>query len=168
MTKAPGTFDKTLAGLDAAAACDLRVRVNFVFCEPNRADFPAFVELLTTRWPSAELCVSFVAPSTDMVPRTADLIPRYSDIQASLAAGLRIATARGIQVSGFDAMCGLPPCLTPPEVFDVAAIADAPAAYDGGEMVRGLACRQCAARMKCFGVRRGYAEVHGTDELTAL
>jgi molybdenum cofactor biosynthesis enzyme MoaA len=102
VTKAPGTFDQTLAGLDAAVGCELRVRVNFVFCEPNRADFPAFVDLLTTRYPSAELCVSFVAPSTDMVPRSADLIPRYSDIK------------------------------------------------------------------KCFGVRRGYAEVHGTDELNAL
>ncbi|MFT5354480.1 MAG: molybdenum cofactor biosynthesis enzyme MoaA [Polyangiales bacterium] len=168
VTKAPGTFDDTIAGLDAASACELRLRVNFVFCETNYPDFPAFVELLTTRYPHAELCVSFVAPSTDMVPRTKDLIPRYSDIQPSLAEGLRIARARGTRVSGFDAMCGLPLCLTPSEVLDVSALADAPDAYDGGEMVRGKACAECSAQSKCFGLRQGYAEVHGTDELTPL
>lgn len=168
VTKAPGTFEDTIAGLDAALACDLRLRVNFVFCESNYTDFPAFVELLTTRYPSAELCVSFVAPSTDMVPRTKELIPRYSDIQASLAEGLRVARGRETRVSGFDAMCGLPLCLAPPEAIDVSALEDAPEEYDGGEMVRGVACVDCSARTKCFGLRKGYAEVHGTDELSPL
>lgn len=173
VTNAPGTFEHTIAGLDAARECELRLRVNFVFCETNYTDFPAFVELLTSRYPDAELCVSFVAPSTDMVPRTKDLIPRYSDIQGSLAAGLRVAGAKGTRVSGFDAMCGLPLCLTPQvaldmSALDIPALADAPEAYDGGEMVRGDACAECSARTKCFGLRQGYAEVHGTDELTPI
>lgn len=168
VTQAPGTFDKTLTGLDAAHRIGLALRVNFVFCQTNRTDFPAFVRLVADRLPGAEVCVSFVAPSTDMVPRTRALIPRYTDIQAPLREGLRISQERGLTVSGFDAMCGLPLCLTPEEAIDPAALADAPEDYDGGEMVRGEACARCDAATKCFGLRHGYAEIYGTDELRPL
>lgn len=168
VTQAPGTFGLTMAGLEAADRVGLALRVNFVFCQTNHADFPAFVDLVADRLPGAELCVSFVAPSTDMVPRTRALIPRYTDIQPALREGLQKAQEHGLKVTGFDAMCGLPLCLTPKEALDPAALADSPEDYDGGEMVRGEACATCDAARKCFGLRHGYAELYGTDELRPL
>ncbi len=168
VTRAPGTFVKTRRGLDAVATTDLNLRVNFVFCESNAHDFPAFIQLVAARWPSAIVCVSFVAASTDMVPKTAALIPRYSDIQRPLQEGVRAAQKLGLRVTGFDSMCGLPLCLAPPEVVDAMALDDVPGGYASDEMTRGEACEGCKARNKCFGVRVGYAALHGTDELRAI
>jgi hypothetical protein len=43
-------------------------------------------------------------------------------------------------------------------------------ASDGGhgEFVKGEVCAHCAEGHRCYGVRRGYAELYGTSELRAL
>jgi len=168
ITGAPGTHERTLAGIDAAVAAGMRVRLNFVFCERNRGRFPEHVDLVAARWPEATLVVSFVAPSTDVVPRTPELIPRYSAVREPLAEGLRRARAHGLEVTGFDSMCGLPLCLVPGDVRDFFDLAPAPEELAAGEMVRGEACASCSLRDRCFGLRRGYAEMYGTGELTPV
>src|SRR5262249_17993781 len=64
ITKAPGTWAKTVAGLDQLARVGIRTRVNFVMCQSNAEDFPALVELVAARWPGFVVTFSFVAPST--------------------------------------------------------------------------------------------------------
>ncbi|MBL8916394.1 MAG: radical SAM protein [Archangium sp.] len=167
VTEAPGTFEKTVLGLDELHRTKVTLRINFVFCQTNAEDFPAFVELVTTRWPRAAINVSFVAPSTDVVPREAKLIPRYSDVQQPLAAGLALATQRGTTIIGFDSMCGMPFCLVPAQVrAQFATLRAAP--DDRGEFVKTAACAQCSMQTQCYGLRRGYAELHGTDELRSV
>jgi hypothetical protein len=141
------------------------VRLNFVFCEANHAEFPDYVDLVARRWPRVGLSISFVASSTDLVPRTRALVPRYADVMPSLAEGVRRARAAGLHVHGFESMCGLPLCLVPDDLVDVAALAEIAPGADRGEFLTAEACQRCRARSKCFGLRRGYAELHGADEL---
>ncbi len=166
VTDAPGTFVHTCAGLDALANAGVNIQLNFVFCDANYAEFPAMVSMVAKRWPAAGISVSFVAGSTDMVPRTRALIPRYSDIMPALAEGLVRAEAAGIHVDGFESMCGIPLCLVPGTVVAHDQLAAAPA--HGGEFIKPECCTRCAARVQCFGVRRGYADLHGIDELSPL
>jgi hypothetical protein len=65
-------------------------------------------------------------------------------------------------------MCGLPLCLFPEsERRGFSAIAVTP--DDGrGEFVKGEVCARCAEGHRCYGMRRGYAELYGTAELHAL
>ncbi|MBX3274218.1 MAG: radical SAM protein [Sandaracinaceae bacterium] len=168
ITGAPGTFERTVRGLDALYRARVRVRLSFVFCRDNLDDFPAYVDAVAARWPDAEIAASFVAPSTDLVPRDPALIPRYTEVVGHLGEGLRRARARGVRVSGLDSMCGVPLCLVPDELASYFALAEAPEGYDGGEIVDAEACRACALRGRCFGLRRGYAELHGTDELAPI
>ncbi|MCB9595964.1 MAG: radical SAM protein [Sandaracinaceae bacterium] len=165
ITGAPGTFDKTVCGLDALHAAGVPLRLSFVFCRDNLEDFPGYVEWVAARWPGVEVGVSFVAASTDMVPRTEALIPRYSDVVPRLAEGMRRAAALGVRLSGFESLCGLPLCLVPEGLEPFFELAEAPDGYDGGEVVRTEACAACDLRGRCFGLRRGYASLHGTDEL---
>jgi hypothetical protein len=37
-----------------------------------------------------------------------------------------------------------------------------------GEFVKTDACARCAETHRCFGVRRGYAELYGTGELQPI
>jgi MoaA/NifB/PqqE/SkfB family radical SAM enzyme len=99
ITRAPGTFEKTLRGIDALCRTKVHVRLNFVFCEPNRNDFPDFVRLVASRWPRAEINVSIASAFTDLVPRTPELIPRYVDVLPALEEGLAIAKEANVQVS---------------------------------------------------------------------
>ncbi len=165
VTGAPGTFAQTCAGIDALMGAGVPLRLNFVFCEINMAEFPAHVTHVATRWPGAELCVSFVAASTDLVPRTTRLIPRYSAILPYLREGLALAAEADLRVSGFDSMCGLPLCLVPEDVVRIDGMADVPNAYRGDEVVHPPVCKPCVLRRKCFGLRRGYADLYGTAEL---
>jgi len=164
------SFERTARGLDALCRTSIRVRLNFVFCAANLEDFPEYVDLMARRWPGAALTISFVAGSTDLVPRTPELVPRYADVLPHLAAGIERARAAGITVAGLDSMCGLPLCLvpgdeTPSEYFRLAEI---PAGFDRGEFVKTATCQECALVTRCFGIRRGYVELHGSDELRAV
>ena len=40
-----------------------------------------------------------------------------------------------------------------------------PADRGAGEFVKTGACATCRLDRRCYGLRRGYAELHGTDEL---
>ncbi len=170
ITNAPGTWAKTVAGLDQLARVGVRTRVNFVMCSDNADDFPATVELVASRWPSFDLTFSFVAPSTDLVPRTAALIPRYSDVFAPLLAGLRRARELDMRVTGFESMCSIPLCLKPDGLGDYEQLP--PTGLNlgeaGGEFEKPEVCDECSARDRCWGVRRGYVSLYGTAELHAL
>lgn len=165
VTGAPGTHLKTLAGIDAIHGSAGALRLNFVFCETNRHEFPAYIDMVAERWPGTNVSVSFVAPSTDMVPRTAALIPRYTDVVPALAEGIRRAHAKGLPLSGFDSMCGLPLCLVPDDLGEFFELPEAPEGYGRGETFYAEPCQRCDLAGRCFGLRQGYAALHGTGEL---
>ncbi len=168
VTSAPGTFVRSCEGLDQLVAAGIRVRINFVLCELNRHEFPAFIAMVASRWSQAAVTVSFVGMSTDLVPREAWLVPRYRDVLPALRDGLSLARQRGLEVGGFDSMCGLPLCLVPDDLRPFFSLADIPSGYDGGEFVKPAPCKGCVLQSRCFGLRRGYAQMYGWDELSPV
>jgi molybdenum cofactor biosynthesis enzyme MoaA len=166
ITEAPGTFEKTVRGIEEARKAGLDVRLNFVFCEANKSDFPAYIEMVGRRFPGVTVTVSHVAASTDVVPFEASLIPRYADVMPAMAEGVRRAKRLGVSLSGFESMCGIPLCQVPDDLSPFFRLSEVPP--DGGEFVKAAACASCALERRCFGVRRGYAELHGTSELCAV
>lgn len=164
VTRAPGTFEKTVRGIDALSRTKIHVRLNFVFCEMNRHDFPDFIRLVAARWPKAEINVSLASAFTDLVPRSKELIPRYSDVLPALEEGLSLAREANLQVIGFESMCGMPLCLAPVDKRAQLALAEIPEGHDGGEFVRTEACQRCDLSTRCFGLRRSYADLHGKSE----
>ena len=143
----------------------MALRLNFVFCEANLAEFPDYITMVASRWPRAPVTVSFVAASTDVVPHTRALIPRFTDVMPHLAEGVRRARALGVRLTGFESMCGVPLCQIPDDLSAYFALAEIPDGADRGEFLKADACAACALGSRCFGVRRGYAELHGTAEL---
>jgi molybdenum cofactor biosynthesis enzyme MoaA len=168
ITGAPGTFALTLLGIDALVRTSVRVRLNFVFCQINRAEFPRFVDFVAARWPGVGIVFSFVGSHTDVVPRTPQLIPTFSEVIPSLVDGLARARAAGVEVSGFDSMCGMPLCLVPHDERPALSQRALPPDAGAGEFVKADVCAQCSEAHRCFGVRRGYADLYGTAELHPL
>lgn len=168
VTGAPGTFSRTLVGVDHLVAAGVAVVLNFVVCQRNREEIVAFVRLVAARWPTAWVNLSFVAPSSDVVPRERALVPRYADVLPQIGAALELAERLGLVVVGFESMCGLPLCLVPASLERFVALAGVPEGYDRGEFVHVEACARCSMRESCFGVRRGYVELWGTDDLAPI
>jgi MoaA/NifB/PqqE/SkfB family radical SAM enzyme len=168
ITGAPGTFAKTVLGIDALARTPVALRLNFVFCEESYRGFEAYVEMVGARWPSAWITVSFVAASTDLVPLDREMMPRYADVMPHLAAGVRAARRLGVELTGFESMCGIPLCLVPDDLSPFFVLAEAPEDLSPGEFLKPEACRECVLGAQCFGVRRGYARLHGVEELAPI
>jgi hypothetical protein len=124
--------------------------------------------LVAARWPKAAIVFSFVGSHTDVIPRTTALIPSFTEIMPSLLDGLARARAAGLEICGFDSMCGLPLCMVPED--ERVSFTDLAVAPDGGggEFVKGAVCARCAEGYRCYGIRRGYAELYGTAELIPL
>jgi MoaA/NifB/PqqE/SkfB family radical SAM enzyme len=165
ITEAPGTFDRTVVGLDNLYATGVQLDLTFVICRRNASDISSYVRLVGDRWPSAWVNIAFVSPSSDLVPRDADLIPRYSEVVPHLVAGLREAEVRGVYARGFESMCGIPLCLVPEDVAEEVAGADDTDGYENGTFVKTEACTRCALESQCYGLRRGYFDMYGADEL---
>ena len=165
VTEVPGTFDKTVRGIDTLCQSPIAVRLNFVFCQKNYRDFPDYVRMVAGRWPRARLTVSFVAASTDVVPRTPELVPRYSDVLPSMAEGIRLGNELGVVIGGFESMCGMPLCLVPEVLEEYLGLAEVPEGIDRGEFVKPEPCASCGLSNRCYGLRSGYAALYGADEL---
>ena len=117
ITDAPGTFEKTLVGLDHLHAhADVDLVINFVITRRNPGELVPFVRLVAARWPRASANISFVAASSDVVPHDAEMVPRYGEVMPQLAEAAAEARRLGVDLRGFESMCGIPLCLVPDEV----------------------------------------------------
>ena len=102
------------------------------------------------------------------MPRTTELVPRYSDVLAHLSEGCRRAEEYGITVAGLESLCGIPLCLVPGDLTKYFELGEIPDGLDRGETVKVTACQRCALTDRCFGLRGSYASLHGTDELAPV
>jgi len=168
VTGAPGTFDRTVLGIDQLVAQGLQVQLNFVICRANLHELPAWVTLLAARWPTVFANVSFVAPSTDVVPREHALVPRYSEVLPVLSEAVARAEAHGLTLGGFESMCGIPLCLVPRALDRYLALTELEDGLDAGEFEKAPACAACALSTRCHGLRRGYVALHGHGELAPV
>lgn len=165
ITEAPGTFADTARGLDALHACpEASLVIQCVVTRRNHRELVDLVGLVADRWPRAELGLSFVAPSSDLVPRDRELIPRYREVVPSVEAAVAAARARGVALGSFVTMCGLPLCVISDEAR-AEVIGRLPEGGDGGAFVHPPACDGCALRGRCYGVRQGYLDLYDAAEL---
>ena len=176
VTRAPGTFVRTVQGIKNLLAAGVLTRLNFVLCGHNVAElasWPDYVsrEFLSVPGGAVQINFSFAAASTHNVPRDSALLPRFSDVAWALEASLGRADALGIPLLGFDSQCGVPACFLPIRVREAFFAHDLP---DGAirefstAFRKGDACSTCALTGRCYGVRTAYAEMYGTSELRPI
>ena len=169
VTGAPGTFVGTVRGIDELVRTGVPVRLNFVFCQQNRDDFPRFVDFVAGALAQGRhrLLLRRLAHRRRAAQDRAHpaLHRGHAVAPRRLGEGARW---RASPVYGFDSMCGLPLCLVPEA--ERAGFSTLPVAADGGggEFVKAEVCARCSEGHRCYGVRRGYAELYGTSELQPL
>ena len=114
-----------------------------------------------------------VAGRIDRGPLDDSVLPRMSEIAVPVRAGLVLAKKLGLQVRDLVHPCGVPPCVLggDPEIFDIREMREVSTVGVVGEAegcVKPASCRTCVFDRYCYGVRREYADDHGTHELVPV
>ncbi len=167
MTRAPGTHTRTVEGIRAALDAGLLVILNCAVERDNvttLADHARFVvrEFVDGRTERVAM-VNYSQPGRyhDAHGYLARIVP-IDEVRPHVTAAARILHAAGVllEITG---SCGFPACV----VSDVPELAPwrAPESFDtqhkSARSHPVAACRECAAREQCIGVRHEYVALHG-------
>lgn len=174
LTAAPGTFERTVAGIRNLCDAGVDVVINHVLTEQLARDFPDFVRFVASELAHDRLVVTLaVAGRIDRGPLDDSVLPRLSSLAEPVLEGLLLARELGVTVRDLVHPCGIAPCILggDPRVFDRATMRKVATRGVVGESegcVKPTSCRSCIFDDYCFGIRREYADEYGTDELVPV
>jgi MoaA/NifB/PqqE/SkfB family radical SAM enzyme len=166
MTGRPGDLALTLQSIENFLERGILTAINCVITTLNYRELPEFAADFTARFG----CVPAVAFAFCSPIHRADVnrrfIPRYTDVLPFLRPAMELFVARR-QPFTVLSRPGTPPCfLREYEGFsDLARRRHETAAIDAPMKVKPPQCAGCKWGRVCAGVWKGYAEVHGTDEI---
>ncbi|MGB0589392.1 MAG: radical SAM protein [Myxococcota bacterium] len=173
MTRAPGTWEGTVAGTEAALEAGLLVALNCVVDRDNVDTLKAHAEFIVRRFASrADAAIHQVIYSH---PSSAWDGAHYAEkqvslerVRPSLLAACTTLLDAGLTVST-GGSCGFPPCIVAEEPrLQMHSRASDFATADLSGRDFGEACSDCARRPMCLGVRREYLERFGERGLRTL
>ena len=175
ITRAPGTWLRTTAGIDAALAAGLSVHLNCVVDRRNAEHLAVLAEHIVARWlpadgPQVE-GVTFSSPCMAYDPAVfRDVSAPYAMIRPHLVAALRSLTHHGARCFALST-CGFAACMLDGHddlLHAQLRASPPPAATDETDRAGRTylePCDGCAIRTRCLGVRREHADLHGPGEL---
>ena len=168
ITGTPGTLAKTLTGIDALVAAGVAVQANCVVTGGNADALEPVVELIAQRWGGRVVFnLSWAHASSGLVPVSEGVTPSFAAVRAQVIAAVTACGRHGIEFRGLDGQCGLPLCLCEPDWFDRERLPALPERILAG-FVKAPFCAECALDDRCVGVRAGYAELYGMNELRPI
>lgn len=168
ITRTPGTFERTISGVQNLLAAGVSVGVGVVFTHENREEARALVELVATRLAGADLTLSVAAPINDRLD-VETITPRYSELAPTLREAAYAAHELGVPFAGLFGQCGVPPCVLDADPVCFPELAREHPDWSAAEdFLHAEACSGCRLEKKCPGIRRSYAAVYGTSELRTL
>lgn len=161
ITRAPGTFERTVGGIRALLAAGVPVRLNCVMTREGIDHLEAVPDFLhDTFGADPSLKGLMLSQPTDPWDRSLlpQILPEPDRLRAVLRRVIDRAFALGIQVSGLDGPCGPPLCAFGAD-RRITRLAPVPEQLDGRTYLP--ACSDCAVRRACFGVRVADVELYG-------
>ncbi|NOY92262.1 MAG: radical SAM protein [Deltaproteobacteria bacterium] len=178
LTGAPGTHEKTLAGVEALLRAGVRCTLNHLIFRDNLHLLTAFVELVAERYaPWLErIMLQFHSPRTEFASHAdaREHIARYSEYASPLREAIERAQARQLRVADLQDPTGIPSlCIfgaDPTYLGPILRQAESARlhAWEREWMTKVEACEDCAASELCMGVPRHYLELYGADEFEAI
>jgi pyruvate-formate lyase-activating enzyme len=171
ITRAPGTWVRTVAGIEAALGAGLRVGLNCVIDGRNADAVAALGAFVVDRFvrpfpdnPVESMTLSRAQPFHDRALWEAGRLP-LDRLRPGVLAASQMLAAAGVVVDVTSGSCGLPACVldgAPALIYLPAAehLGDADPGFDNADRAE-TACGRCALRRRCQGPGPGYAEAFG-------
>lgn len=161
ITRAPGTFARTVAGIKALLAARIPVRLNCVMTREGIEHLERVPDFVHAEFGSNPyLQGMMLSQPTDpydpaLLPK---IVPEPDRLRALLPAVIDRAFALGISISGLDGPCGPPLCAFGAD-RRITALTPISERLDGRTYLP--ACAECAVRYACFGCRAADVELYG-------
>ena len=175
LTRAPGTWRRTMWGIRRLHEAGVAVRLVCVITSANMGLLPAYVRYVATVFPAITDLDLLLDQHTGRGLGHGFLVPRLTDLKPLLHQALEEAMQRRIRVNN---ALTIPPCIMGPfahqtleyQRLRAAALFHLPPepsqAILAREKVKGPRCGDCVFDPYCMGVWKGYAALHGLEELT--
>ena len=179
MTRAPGTWKKTVEGIRAALDAGLKISLNVVLTRDNLDHFPETIDYICREFPGLEgVIISPLQPHGRILNRM-EKYPTYEELKAPIRAGAEKLMASGIHF--YLSYCENPLCWLL-DTFDIKPthevrkyIVKRLNANTCGDChlsttmdkdkVKTPACETCYMQDVCFGLWRKYDDHFGNAEL---
>lgn len=174
MTRAPGTWRRTIEGITVCLEADLFVALNCCVEAANAEGLADLAQLIVDRFVTASpgnpvQIVNLSQPSDYFEPGLwARSVAPFDVVAPGLVAAARTLRDAGVRLN-IAGSCGFPVCVFREDLSLVPALLRS-ALEEQDLLDRPFAplCQDCAVRPRCPGVRREYLEVHGERGLAAL
>ncbi|QLJ53378.1 MAG: radical SAM protein [Candidatus Fermentimicrarchaeum limneticum] len=178
LTNVPGTFDKTLKGIENLLELDKRVCISHVINSLNYSDLTNFVKFVKNRFPSlSSFYFGFVRPNGN-ANFNRWIVPKISDIDFRIYGVFSYCREHKIPFS----VEGIPLCYMQgyeTHSSEVHRILSEPVFYMGSGdtqydvhkfviknfRAKGEQCEFCFVKDICPGLWKEYADIYGTEEL---
>jgi hypothetical protein len=161
ITRAPGTFVRTVKGIQALLAANVKVNLNCVMTNEgldHLAGLPDFIHSSFGKHPLLDgLMLSL--PTNSFDPKLdQQIIPEPTKLRRILKPTIDRAFELGLVVRGLDGPCGPPLCAFGAD-RRITNLQPIPESLDFRQYLPG--CSGCSVRHACFGVRSGQAALYG-------
>ncbi len=169
ITRLPGGFEKTMAGLHNARRLGVLTQVAHVITRTNYQQLPDMVRFLRNEFPEREghlsICFGVAQPISDLVYTW--VMPRFDEIKPFMRDALDYCLDTGVGFGGMIGQGGYPPCMLDGEMkyyrHNLRNIYRSP--DYGDQFVKPPQCASCSFEPYCVGVRRIYVETYGDEEI---
>ena len=169
MTRVPGSFGRTLAGIRNLLNAGIAVELNCVMTQHNYRELEELPPFVAANLAGVKsLTFSFVAPLARAYLNTS-VVPRISEVAPHLSRTLLAAHELGLmaQVPG---RCGIPLCFLPGQEdffveYRLRRHVTRPGNGGAQDRVKAKGCEECPFDSYCQGLWLTYAQMYGTGEI---
>jgi len=161
ITRAPGTFERTVGGIKELLAARVPVRINCVMTREGLDHLEAVPDFVhDTFGDDPSLFGLMLSQPTDPYDRAllSEIVPEPDRLRSVLRRVIDRAFDLGLKVSGLSGPCGPPLCAFGAD-RRITNLAPVPEQLDGRAYLP--ACDGCGVRHACFGVRIADVELYG-------
>jgi molybdenum cofactor biosynthesis enzyme MoaA len=178
LTAAPGTHQRTLAGVGRLLDAGVHVLLNHLVFKDNCHLLVDFVDMVDRRWGEHrdKITIQFHSARNEFADRAESLahIARYSDYAGTLRRAIDRARELGLRVYDLGDPTGIPSlCVLGHDEAYLGPILDQKVrprfhAWESDWLTRVEACERCDAAAACMGVPRHYLALHGDAEFAPI
>lgn len=178
LTAAPGTHQRTLAGIGNLLDTGARVLLNHLIFRDNCHLLMDFVEMVERRWGQhrERVIVQFHSPLTEFarIENARKHIARYTEYAPLLRRAIDRGRALGYWVKDLQDPTGIPAlCVLGADSDYLGPILSQHVKprlhrWETGWMTRVAECQRCEIADACMGIPKGYIELHGDEEFRAV
>lgn len=168
ITRSPGAWERTVAGIDQAIRQGLQVHISHVIHTANREETQDFFRFVRGRWGrGVPVRLAFVAPTGAARAAVDKYVPPIPAILPGLKNALVYASQVRLPVQ-LAAYCGIPPCLLE-EVARFSEIVRSPSKHrTPDDHIKPEACGRCVYDPYCPGLWRDYVALHGDPGISPI